>query len=78
MMRTKLLSKNETNILKGFAILFVIITHCNSEAGAFHNVPILYNGILTTILSNICVDIFLFLSGYGIYKSYVKNGLVNF
>lgn len=74
-MNEKFLSQNESKILKGYAILWVIITHCAGEAGAFRNIPVLWNTKITTVLGNTGLGLFMFISGYGLYKSFVKSGL---
>ena len=62
----------ESGILKGLAIIAVIMTHANQK-------PYELLGGLSFIdyyvLGRIGVSLFLFLSGYGVYKSYRKNGL---
>lgn len=61
----ELISRRETQILKGIAILMVIVEHIGQ---AFHI------GVVNP-LGPIGVFLFLFLSGYGITCSYYKNGL---
>lgn len=56
------MNKENTNVLKAIAILFVLFGHTNflDSSGAWG------------------VHIFLLLSGYGLERSYQKNGLVDF
>ena len=64
----KMFSVEMTDILKGIAICLVILTHLAGYSGS----------VLFTPLGGIGVAIFLFLSGYGAYKSFYKKGLKNF
>lgn len=61
----KIISKEVSKGIKGLAIIMVIISHI----GIAYKVNILY------YLGPIGVTWFLFLSGYGLTKSYEKNGL---
>jgi len=54
---------------KGIAILLVILGHLNTE---------FYNWIFMQPLGTIGVTLFLFSSGYGLVKSYQRNGLDDF
>lgn len=65
-----LISRHETKILKGYAISAVILEH----ATGLGLITFLTNKS-AGILCEIGMGIFLFLSGYGLYKSYLKNGL---
>ena len=60
-------SLNETNMLKGFGILLVVISHVGNNFTR-----------LTTPLGGIGVAIFLILSGYGLTISCEKNQLKDF
>lgn len=64
-----LLTLDDSNLLKGFAACFVILSHAVYAAQAK---GLLQAGIFTLItqLGGIGVLIFFFLSGYGIYKGY--------
>ena len=62
------LDKKVTNILRGIAILLVILAHVGTSFGNRYFTP----------LGGIGVAIFLFLSGYGLSESYKKNGLDGF
>ena len=63
------INKDETLILKGMAILLVILTHFPRVGFFNHN----FSG-----LGGWGVSIFLFLSGYGLWLSYQKNGRKNY
>jgi peptidoglycan/LPS O-acetylase OafA/YrhL len=71
-------SKNETNILKGVAILFMLFLHLFNKAniGSLYT-PLLYIGTkpLSYLLTSCTypVDFFIILSGYGLYISYCKG-----
>lgn len=69
------ISRDESYVLKAFAILSVIAAHANGWAHAFTSFPILGNGRIMTFICNGGMALFLFLSGYGLYKSFDKNGL---
>ena len=60
---TLALSYNNTTVMRGFAILFVVIHHTATWLG--WQIPIGGGG----------VAIFLFLSGYGLTMSFKKNGI---
>lgn len=64
------LTKKETNIMKSIAIIFVLL--CHYQWWINDSLSILKNA------GTWGVTIFLFLSGYGLDKSYKKNGLNNF
>ena len=66
-MNIEKLSKNQTNTLKGIAIIVILIAHIGTRYSRFF-----------TPLGGIGVAIFLILSGYGLELSYQKNGLKNF
>lgn len=62
------LNKEHTDILKGYAILGVLVGH----VGQYSNV----NGI--EYPAGVGVSLFLILSGYGLAMSYSKNGLAHY
>lgn len=64
----KFLSREHTDILKGYAILGVLFGHVGQYAGV--------NGI--EYPAGVGVSIFLILSGYGVAKSYEHTGLKGF
>lgn len=64
-----MLNKDNTLNIKGIAIIFVIIAHTTL---------ILNNKSFLNYLGSLGVTLFLFISGYGLTKSYVKNGIDNF
>ncbi|MBT9777212.1 acyltransferase family protein [Clostridium sp. MCC353] len=66
--------KTQTNICKGIAIILMIIHHIfpNME-GYGLNVFGIWIMPQLAILGKICVSIFLFLSGYGLFESYKKR-----
>lgn len=63
------IDKETSTVLKGIAILLVILTHYPKDA---------LTGTMFNGLGGWGVSIFLFLSGYGLYLSYSKNGLKNY
>lgn len=62
------LPKNISTVLKGIAILLIILSHIAGVCGIRYFTP----------LGGIGVSIFLFLSGYGLTESVSKRGLCNF
>lgn len=63
------LDRTDSNILKGIAILLVVICHLGTKV---------YGTRITTPMGGIGVALFLFLSGYGMEKSYLKHGIQDF
>lgn len=70
----------QTNIAKGLAIIFLLFHHLfssNNEELLFKPLIFVENGTVPFIFSvselcSVCVSMFLFLSGYGLFKSYEK------
>lgn len=62
------LSKSHTDIIKGYAIFGVLFGHVTSYSGI--------EGV--EFLSGTAVTLFIMLSGYGVYYSYMKKGLNGF
>ena len=78
-----MLTKNETQQFKGAAILIMVFLHLFNQA---HNValcetPFCYFGepivLQMSKFTQICVGLYLFLSGYGLYISYRRSSLGN-
>lgn len=63
-----MLSKIHTDVMKGIAILIIVIAHVGNFSGVRYFTP----------LGGIGVALFLICSGYGLYKSYEENGLEGF
>lgn len=59
-------SKEITNIIKGIAILMIVLCHAGNR------IP---GARILTPLGAVGVGLFLICSGYGLEKSYIKNGL---
>ena len=69
----RVLSKNETNAVKGFAILAMLFYHLFHEAEVTESMGVIYYlpknfFYMLSSYGNICVAIFAFLSAYGITK----------
>ena len=62
-------SKDVTNIIKGIAILIIVLGHAGNR------IP---GSRILTPLGAVGVGMFLICSGYGLEKSYIKNGLSEF
>lgn len=73
------LTKNQTKQLQGIAILCMLGLHLfnRSDISSFYDVSLYIGSVpLLTIISysfDACVPIYLFCSGYGLYKTYNKN-----
>lgn len=73
----KPLSLRDTNVLKGIALLFLLIHHLfYIDNGLYDEVTIAGRGVVQTIglWSKVCVAIFVFLSGYGLTVQAEKKG----
>lgn len=76
-----IISKNKSLSLKFIAAIFIVLTHIFPKVGQVDTlkyIPLFnWNGYpieqYIGSLSGICVGIFIFLSGYGLYISYNKN-----
>lgn len=76
-----IISKNKSLSLKFIASIFIVLTHIFPKVGQVDTlkyIPLFYwNGYpieqYIGSLSGICVGMFTFLSGYGLYISYNKN-----
>lgn len=73
-----LISREQANLLKGIAIITVLLSHGNGFSESFKLIPILKDGFITSIFCQGGMCIFLLLSGYGLYSSYSQNGLKAF
>lgn len=72
----KALTLKDTNILKGVAIILLILHHCWCTGKGYDDI-ILYGHPLFQnigIFSKLCVALFVFLSGYGLTAKAVKDG----
>ena len=66
-----MINKEQSNLYKGIALIFVIVSH----------LPRIFPGVNLSVLHPLGflgVSIFLFLSGYGLQRSYCKNRLALF
>lgn len=67
------LTKNDTNILKGVALLLLLCHHLfYINNGLYDDIFIVGHGLVNEFgkVCKVCVPIFVFLSGYGLTKSY--------
>ena len=72
----KSLTLRDTNILKGIALILLLIHHLfYIDNGLYDDITIAGRGVVQTIglWSKICVAIFVFLSGYGLTAQMEKN-----
>lgn len=65
---SRVMSKDSTAIIKGFAILIIMLAHIGNDFGIRYLTP----------LGSLGVAIFLLCSGFGLEKSFQKNGLRGF
>lgn len=76
--RQTLFDKRQTNIAKGVALLLLLCHHLFLKEGGYTPLVVI-NGVsvagILSSLGKVCVAIFLFLSGYGLYKSFTKYKL---
>ena len=73
----KPLSLRDTNVLKGIALLLLLIHHLfYIDNGLYDDITLAGQGIVQTIglWSKVCVSIFVFLSGYGLTVQAEKTG----
>lgn len=75
----KIFSKRDTNIVKGVAIIIMLLHHCFLSADRFDKYSISFfpfneeTIILMAKSGKCCVGIFTFLSAYGLTRSYIKQ-----
>lgn len=75
------MTKQESNIMKGLAIILMYIHHLFYDEGSFSGYDIDFGliGMKKTIqlaqLSKVCVAIFVFVTAYGITKQYMEKGI---
>lgn len=72
------ISRDESTILKGIAILTVILAHANGWGHAFVSIPLLKSADAMGFLCQGGMTLFLFMSGYGLYQSYSSKKLLNY
>ena len=71
--------KDESAALKGIAIILMLFHHCFRAAELYEGYAISFfpfpEGIVVNLawMSKICVSLFAFISGYGLFLSYRKN-----
>lgn len=73
-------SKEKTMIVKGVAIILMLIHHLFYDYGNIENFSLLFDNleadfwVTSSYISKVCVAIFAVLSGYGLSKSYKRKG----
>lgn len=74
------ISKELTMFLKGFSIFTVIFGHMISCTGIFSNESLVNNIYIRALIcpTDAGMGLFLFISGYGLFQSYQRQGLVNY
>lgn len=76
----KYFSKEYTLIVKGVAIILMLIHHLFYDYGNIENFSLLFDNleadfwVTSSYISKVCVAIFAVLSGYGLSKSYKRKG----
>ncbi|MEH7464336.1 hypothetical protein V7166_20405 [Bacillus thuringiensis] len=77
------ISKNDTKMLKGVAILFMLLLHlfCRKEVnGLYETFPVI-NGVpfvyYIRLFGDACVPIYCFVSGYGLFMVHSKEHKLN-
>ena len=78
----KQFSKENTNVVKGFAIILLLIYHLFENENLVTSLEVNYapfglaDFLTFTGFGNICVAVFVFLTGYGISKGlYAREGI---
>lgn len=71
------LTKDYSNMMKGVAVLMMIVHHLWGFPCRIPGLHILHIEEQMGIASKICVSIFMFLSGYGLYYTFKRNGAVH-
>ena len=71
-------SKKECTVLKGIAILTVILSHTCGVCRLFDGIPLLGNDLICSAICKAGMPLFLFISGYGLHASYIENGLKDY
>lgn len=66
----KILNIADSNMIKGMAICFVMLSHLVSSLESVHNITVLR---AYTVLGGMGVLLFFFLSGYGLYNGYAHK-----
>lgn len=67
------LSKEQTSVIKGVFVIVVLLCHFNSYVDLGDNLLDRYFVTVTGLIGQLCVVMFLFYSGYGIYVSFRNN-----
>lgn len=71
------LTKDYSNMMKGVAVLLMIIHHAWGFPCRIPELHILHVEEQIGIASKICVSIFMFLSGYGLYYTFNRNSSIH-
>ena len=71
------LTKDYSNMMKGVAVLLMIIHHTWGFPCRIPELHILHMEEQIGIASKICVSIFMFLSGYGLYYTFNRNSSIH-
>ena len=74
------LSINDTNVLKGIALLLLLCHHCFYPGEPYDDIILFGHPVVQNIgeFSKLCVAIFVFLSGYGLtIQTMAKGGIGN-
>lgn len=73
-----MVSRHRTQVM-GFAAMWIFIFHVRNEVTVFAGLPVIGNiDIFFVNIGFNGVDIFLFLSGWGLYHAINKHSLTNF
>lgn len=70
------LSLQDTNVLKGIALLLLLIHYCLYTGQGYGDVMLMGHPIFQNVgqFSKLCVVMFVFLSGYGLTAKTLKDG----
>lgn len=70
------LSKDYSDMVKGMAVLMMILHHVWGFPDRIPSMPLSNIEVQIGAASKICVSIFMFLSGYGLYFTFAKKGTI--
>lgn len=76
MKRSVVLTKDYSEMVKGIAVLMMILHHIWGFPEKIPELPLSHLEVQIGAACKICVSIFMFLSGYGLYYTFGKKGTI--
>lgn len=74
--RSVVLTKDYSEMIKGVAVLMMILHHVWGFPEKIPDLPLSHLEVKIGAAGKICVSIFMFLSGYGLYYTFGKKGTI--